>query len=244
MSDDPAPLLCPADCRFMPTSSRCSRASACSRSAAAPEGAEYLRSMGARVVTVEGDASRSTTASTSSWCPRLTLRRPRRWSALAALLAERGRLVVAVANPDRGGGGRRLLRAARRAGAALPAGPDAGCDPVSGLGRGRVRRRGRRAADRFAAGEGRPRAARGLRRGGGRRAGDGPRLCAGAAAVRADRGPASGRRGRRRRRRCCSKGRRSRSCAAACGAPPRTAPRWTPRSASCGRRWPKPTSRS
>jgi hypothetical protein len=72
---------------------------------AAPEGADYLRSIGARVVTVEGDASRIderfdlvvvpeaegvTSAAVSGW---------------RRLLVDRGRLVVAAGNPDRGGGG-------------------------------------------------------------------------------------------------------------------------------------------
>jgi predicted nucleic acid-binding Zn-ribbon protein len=71
---------------------------------AAPEGAEYLRSLGARVVTIEGDVSRvderfdivivpesdgPTAAAVASW---------------RRLLVDRGRLVVAAANPDRGGG--------------------------------------------------------------------------------------------------------------------------------------------
>ena len=54
--------------------------------------------------------------------------------------------------------------------------------------------------------------------------------------------PAARRRARPSARRCCA--RRSTSCAGGCVAPPRTAPRWTPRPRSCGGRWPRPTSRS
>ena len=72
---------------------------------AAPEGAEYLRSLGARVVTVEGDASRIDERFDVVVVPEAEGVTSAAVAAWRRLLIERGRLVVAAANPDRGGGG-------------------------------------------------------------------------------------------------------------------------------------------
>jgi chromosome segregation ATPase len=72
---------------------------------AAPEGAEYLRSIGARVVTVEGDASRIDERFDVVVVPEADAATNAAVVGWRRLLAERGRLVVAAANPDRGGGG-------------------------------------------------------------------------------------------------------------------------------------------
>ena len=71
----------------------------------APEGAEYLRSIGARVVTVEGDASRIDERFDVVVVPEAEGVTGPTVVGWRRLLAERGRLVVAAANPDRGGGG-------------------------------------------------------------------------------------------------------------------------------------------
>src|SRR5688572_11069548 len=72
---------------------------------AAPEGAEYLRAIGARVVTVEGDASRIDERFDVVVVPEADAATSAAVVGWRRLLAERGRLVVAAANPDRGGGG-------------------------------------------------------------------------------------------------------------------------------------------
>ncbi len=72
---------------------------------AAPDGAEYLRSIGARVVTVEGDASRIDERFDVVVVPEADAATGPAVVGWRRLLAERGRLVVAAANPDRGGGG-------------------------------------------------------------------------------------------------------------------------------------------
>ena len=199
------PMFCPAVWRFTPTWSGCSRTSACSRLARRRPRAPSTCARWARaVVTVEGDASRIDERFDVVVVPEAD-------GVTSAVVAGWRRLLVDARAAGRRRGQprsrqqrrRRLLRPSRRAGAALPARADAGLDPVSGHGRGRVRRRAGRAAHRVAAGQGRARAARRLRRGRRRRRGRGPRLPAGAAAVRAASRPGwRARRPRRRRRRC------------------------------------------